>query len=199
MMSTLINTGSEKKVRLFVATAWAGERSLALESWGEELPFRIKIVPDEQLHLTWCFLGHCHPAIIPKVTQILADATQVHAPIEATVQPPIWWPQASRATGIACPVEPVASFQALAKYLQNLLMPLANVSNQKNAPNFRPHITLARLKAFQRGRMNLKSFPLSGGVEQPWSVDHISLYQSQLTDEGPIYSRLYTKALQGKG
>jgi 2'-5' RNA ligase len=196
MMSTLINTGTSKKVRLFIATQWIGDPAgIAACVPAEYLPCRIKPVPPEQWHLTWTFLGQTDPAIIPEIQERMTRVSEKHPPIPAYIDPPGWWPQASRAQVLACRVSPRQALVHLASELQEALTPLAKHTQMRVGKAFEPHLTIARLKPASRQRVNLSQLILPEMPPQPWHLDHLSLNQSTLTGEGPVYHCLFRQKL----
>ncbi len=65
---------------------------------------------------------------------------------------------------------------------------------KKFDPNFKPHITLCRVKQYTRG---LKNF-LDEYEDEYFgtsTIDSVSLFSSTLTKEGPIYKEIYKKEL----
>ena len=139
---------------------------------------------EDQLHLTLRFIG--------EVDRHLAG--DVHAALGAIHQPAFeialngigafdrrGWPDAVWA-GVA-PHEPL---KALHKKVDAALRRVGVAPDQRA---FLPHITLARLKRASGTVGNL--LECSGGLTSPpFRVDHIGLFESTLTPDGAVYSRV---------
>lgn len=193
-MSIIINTATPKKLRLFIASQWQGSPEPLRQSLPNttDSPFRIKVIPAEQWHLTWAFLGQTRPEVIPAIQEILTQLAHKQHPIPVTLQSPIWWPHAKRATAIASVIQPVQPLQKLALELQEALSPIAKHTQLKVSHAFTPHLTIARLKPVSKHhRLNLNQIPLPIIPEQPWLIEAFGLYQSTLKTEGPEYHCLF--------
>lgn len=162
----------------------------------QALPCRIRYVAREHWHVTWAFLGQTNTEIIPELEHYMTQVASRYKPIQALVQPPIWWPSASRAQALACALRPVEALCQLAESLQIALEPLALQTQLKTTKVFIPHLTLARLKPNSRKeRLNLSGIALPSFPPLPWLLDHLGLYQSVLTEQEPEYTCLYKTPL----
>lgn len=203
-MTTIINTSASKKVRLFIATDCKCDTkalSDCVPADNESSPWRIKRIPAEQWHLTWLFLGQTDPAALAPIQTILAGVSQRHHAIVTQIQGICWWPSPSRAMGLALRLEPSEALAQLATDLKESLTPLMDRTQLKANKAFNPHITIARLKpkpGSPRRKPNCRQIPLPQIQPQPWSIQELRLYQSQLTDTGSIYQCLFSQELSQK-
>lgn len=138
----------------------------------------------EHLHVTLVFLGDCSEAMIPKITHIME---QITTPIEIQLdgvnldnqnRPHVIW------------------VDLISDHLKNVVTLLnQQLDIHENRP-FRGHITVARIKKCTTPHETLKkivdSFP-----KNPLTFigTSLTLYESTLTSQGPIYTSKYTQKL----
>lgn len=137
---------------------------------------------DDQLHLTLRFIGEVDRHIAQDVHAALGG---IHHPpfsialngigtFERRGQPSVLWAG-------ACPQEPL---KALHKKVDQACA-RAGISPDRRA--FHPHITLARLKR-DAGPVDSLIEQFGGVASEPFTVDSFSLFESDLTPEGAVYS-----------
>jgi len=140
-------------------------------------------------HLTLRFLGETPETKIEPITNILssiANSTQVFdlqldkmGVFGSKYAPTVLWYGFSE-------------FSLFKNLFENLEKELLQIGFQGNYGNFVPHITVGRIKKVD----NKKRFWETIEKRQPHfsqtiSIHHLSLVQSKLTNEGPVYKTLF--------
>lgn len=139
---------------------------------------------DEQLHLTLRFIGEVDRH---RAGDIHASLGAIHhAPFEIALQGIGTFERRGRAEVVWAGVAPQDPLKSLHKKVDQAL---ARVGVDPDRRVYHPHITLARL--------NRSSGSVGGFLEQhgsfagaPFRVEHYSLYESQLTPEGAVYTEV---------
>jgi 2'-5' RNA ligase len=146
----------------------------------------LRWTPAVNVHLTLHFLGELDPSRAANVVDRLGDAIDV-APFEATVGsvgtlPPSGTPRIVWA-GVTHGVEELQRMHAiLGERLRE-----AGVATETRP--FLPHLTLARVRDRERSRARTVRDRLDGFAAPsiPWSVDHVTLFKSDLSGPVPRY------------
>jgi 2'-5' RNA ligase len=161
---------------------------------------RINWVKPENIHLTLKFLGETSSQNILQISNALTQAVQEISPFALNVtgtgcfpsphQPRIFW------VGLQAPMQ----LNDLQKNIEQALLPM-KIPVEKRP--FSPHLTLARVpegcpyeianliytRLLQYQKTNFGNL----------TVEHVTLFQSTLTHEGAIYSRLAAFSLSKTG
>lgn len=172
--------------RLFLAALLPGQAQDALREAGERLKAdypAARLTRPENLHLTLLFLGETGERDQARLMAFLAARPPLKAKallarpdglgLFAGPQGTVFW------AGVS--VRP-----ALAAFRDNLFAGLAGLGFAPDSKPFVPHITLARMKGQARGGC-LPSWSLAG---DGFAFSGISLMQSSLWPEGPVYRSL---------
>ncbi len=138
---------------------------------------------DEQLHLTLRYIGEVER---PMAEDIAAALATLRAPApEVALSGVGWFDQHPRGALFArtVPREPLA---ALHKKLDRLLTSLGFAPERRS---YLPHITLARRRsgAHDPGEWLERHAALTTA---PTPISHVTLYESELTREGPTYTAI---------
>ncbi|RUM35289.1 MAG: RNA 2',3'-cyclic phosphodiesterase [Desulfobulbus sp.] len=165
-------------MRLFVALDLPEDVRCRLSRLGYGLP-GARMVPEEQLHLSLCFIGEVEGGMYPDIRDALA---RVDFP-SFTLQldgvgffPPRKKPRVVWA-GVVCN----ASLSRLHKKIKSVLLPLGIALEKRK---FAPHITLARLKNTPAARVGRFLEQNSLFMTEPFQVDEFVLYSSVLNSRG---------------
>lgn len=176
--------------RLFVAIGLPGPVSAALAAIQPLPAAGLRLMPPEQMHLTLHFIGEgnirrtsaaLRTVIAPALTLRIAGVGQ--------------FPPAGKPTTLWAGIEPDPNLNALHIAVGQAL---ASIGFKPEARRYNPHITLARCKstapvtvieAFhaKHAAFSLPEIPIS----------EFSLYSSIPTQNGPLYRREQSFALQG--
>lgn len=197
-------TSEQEKIRSFIAIELPGEIKSDLAQLGDRLmdarhPF-VKWVDVENIHLTLKFLGNVAVNQITEITEAMREAIRGVSPFRLEIsglgafprmeQPRVIW------VGISGETDKLSELQ---RRVDSKLVRLGFAGENQS---FVPHLTLARVRdgAASSDRGDLGRLLASTKFESKGhiTVNSINLMKSQLTPDGPIYSRLFTVSLQSK-
>jgi RNA 2',3'-cyclic 3'-phosphodiesterase len=176
-------------MRLFVALeipqAVRREVSRRMARLRDRLP-RARWVDAENLHLTLLFFGQVEEAAVPGLAAALRAAFAKHAPLELRLAGGGTFPPRRPArvawVGMESPSDLVV-LQADAAAAA-----VASIGFTPEERPFHPHVTLARCDPpWPRDAADKVAATFSGGVGQPFVVDHGVLFESKLSPRGPRY------------
>ncbi len=150
---------------------------------GQVPPRSVRWVKPDLIHVTLCFLGETAVAKLPAIFQTLDDVAQRHAPLKLRLNGTGCVPNARRPqviwVGLAGEVKALAALKA---DLDEVLVPLGW---QPEKRPFQPHLTVGRVNKGQK----LSGFAGEATVkEMAFPVTAVSLIESQLTRQGPVYT-----------
>jgi len=182
----------EKSIRSFIAIGLDRENQDRLANIQDKLKecgARVRWVKPGNIHLTLKFLGNISSTKVDKIINLLPELYNDTSPFDFTITHLGAFPKISRPNVIWAGVEHNADkLTALASTLEHAMVSLGFPKERKK---FSPHITIGRVKQFK----NLT--PLSEGLQtlqirpplQQKSII-ITLYESTLTGQGPVYTAL---------
>lgn len=180
---------SEKKVkRLFIGVDFSEEIKDEIYNFQKELKKNIngniKWVERENFHLTLKFLGEVSEELISDIEEIMIEVSNYVEPFylilhgfgafPSTSNPRVLW------IGVK---DEINALKILFDLLERRLVKKGFMKEEKP---FSPHLTLGRVKG--RDVSILGSFSFS---EKKVFVDEIILFESRLTQEGPIYNPIF--------
>jgi 2'-5' RNA ligase len=197
-------TSEHKRIRSFIAIELPGEIKSDLSQLGDSLmdarhPF-VKWVDFENIHLTLKFLGNVAVNQITEITEAMGEAIRGVSSFRLEIsglgafprmeQPRVIW------VGISGETDKLSELQ------RRVDSKLVHLGFARENQSFVPHLTLARVRdgASSNDRKDLGRLLTSTKFESKGhiTVNSINLMKSQLTPDGPIYSRLFTVSLQSK-
>jgi 2'-5' RNA ligase len=191
-----------EKIRAFIAIELSPEikRTLArlqvtLKSGGRA---PVRWTDPDSTHLTLQFLGDINAADVGKITSVMATAAMGVTPFQLSVSGLGVFPNPGRVrvvwVGLAGDLEKLVRLQ---KNVENALSPLGFTPE---ARAFTPHLTLGRVRDNARPDERQELGKLVTGLrEKPdgrLDVSAVYLIKSQLTPQGPIYTRLASVELK---
>jgi len=191
-----------EKIRSFIAIELPANIKLALAKMQAQLKTggggRVKWVDPEIMHLTLKFLGNIDTALTSTITAALEEACVSIGPFPVELSGLGVFPNARRVqvvwVGLKGEVEKLGRLQ---KSIDAVLAPLG--FQAENRP-FTPHLTLARVREEAGleerqalGQLVTAAVPGGGGS---FNVEAVQLMKSQLTRNGPIYTRIKAIALK---
>jgi 2'-5' RNA ligase len=190
-----------EEIRAFIAVELPPDFKLALARLQERLKSGsrapVKWVDPAIIHLTLKFLGNIDSALTGRITDAIREAARGIHPFRVEMGGLGVFPSPGRVrvvwVGLAGDVDKLAQLQ---KRLDSALAPLG--FSPESRP-FTPHLTLARVRdnAATEQRQELGRLVTATPFEVPGSirVDALHLMRSQLTREGPVYTRISSVAL----
>ena len=172
---------------------------------------RVRWVDPETLHLTLAFLGELDETQLEQAMQATAETAQTTAPFAVSIgslgtfgpahNPHVIW------IGLAGRLQPLLGLQA------SLVRRLVQAGFPPEERAYAPHLTLARIKtalsqqevAALKGRIAGRAGSGSHALQAGKDVDvlpeipvaHLSVMKSDVTREGPHYTRLLHSPLAG--
>lgn len=191
-----------EQIRSFIAVELPGELKQALtqlqgkfKSAGS-LP--VRWVDPNNIHLTLKFLGDVDVAITGRITLALEEAVRGTPPFNIEASGLGVFPNMNRIqiiwVGLHGDLEKLGQLQ---KRIEASLKPLGFPPEGRP---FTPHLTIARVRDFARPeeRQKLGQLISATSFEDKYriSVNAIHLIKSQLTREGPIYTKISTITLK---
>ena len=191
-----------EKIRSFIAIELPANIKLALARMQAQLKTggggRVKWVDPNIMHLTLKFLGYIDASSTGAITTALEQACRGISPFPAGLDKLGVFPNSRRVqvvwVGLKGEVEKLGRLQ---KNIDAVLAPLGFAA--ENRP-FTPHLTLARVReeAGPEERQALGRLVTAIVCEGSGSfkVDAVHLVRSQLTRNGPIYTRINSVALK---
>jgi 2'-5' RNA ligase len=185
-----------EKIRSFIAIELTGELKQALAELqrgfksASSLP--VKWVDPGNIHLTLKFLGDIDAGDTGKIVTALEGAVSGIKPFNIEVRGLGVFPNMNRIqiiwVGLYGELEKLGQLQ---KRIESNLKPMG--FPPENRP-FTPHLTLARVRDFTRPeeRQKLGQLISTASFEGKYTINvtSVNLMKSQLTREGPIYSKL---------
>lgn len=188
-----------EKTRSFLAVPFGSFYSAELSKVVNELKSKsidAKWVRVEDVHLTLQFFGYLTSEKIDEIKNAIAPGVEGLGPFKLWLEgfgafpnsrnPRVLW------VGFGGEVEKLVRLKALTdECLEKIKVPIED-------REFKPHLTLARLKSplRQDGNILLRDYG-SFKCERVFKVNEIVLFKSVLTPKGPLYSRLHSFLLNG--
>lgn len=155
----------------------------------------VKWVAPEAIHLTLKFLGYVDDTKIKEVQKILSEVAKNSKPFTLSLKEVGAFPKLDYPRVIWVGVEEGKNeAEQIAKELEDRL---EKIGIPKEDREFHPHLTLGRVKS-QKNKDKLKSIIETTKFEpkSKVNVDHLTLFKSQLTAKGPIYTPLFIAKMQ---
>jgi 2'-5' RNA ligase len=158
----------------------------------------VKWVDPQSIHLTLKFLGNIDVSITGKVTEAIEEAVRGVHPCHLGAGGLGVFPSMKRVqvvwVGLSGEVDRLSHLQ------QRIESGLAPLGFARERRPFTPHLTLARIRdrATQNERQELGELVAGTSFRTDChiKVDTVHLMKSQLTREGPIYSRISSVTLK---
>jgi len=151
---------------------------------------RIKGVEINNLHITLVFLGETDENLLDELKKSLFSVANKAKPFMASIGDVDGFPEINHARIVYLSIEKgnleiVRLFKSIEKSIGDKF--------KKENREYIPHITIGRVK---KGRLNVKGVKFS---YPPFSVDHFTLFKSELRREGPEYTVIQRFKLGGTG
>jgi RNA 2',3'-cyclic 3'-phosphodiesterase len=176
-------------MRLFVAVELPEEAREALAGWARAAVGRgaePRRVDPRSLHVTLCFLGEQPPSAVDRIGAVLRDCAELVARIdELLVGAPLWLPpRRPRVLAVAI-ADPGGSLRALRDAVVGELEGLLDWEHGGRRERFRPHVTVARMRAGSQRARGLPPTPALG-----FAPVAATLFRSSLDPGGARYEAL---------
>ena len=187
-------------IRAFIALELKDQETVEkIQSYGQRLKINqpnLKLVEPQNLHMTVKFLGNIKESIAPKIYEILNDEINKKLFQNKIYQFDLIGTGQFRKYSVLW-IKLKGDIQFLQKIkdaVESLLYNQLNIERDKRT-QFKPHLTIARLKS---NKINYKNFEIFKNLINDnknlkfgsFDIDEIKFKQSVLTPKGPIYSNL---------
>jgi len=183
-------------MRLFIASTFPPEVTRALterlDRVRSRLPQAAWVKPDSQ-HLTYAFLGEQNEDFIPRLEPLIQRELAPVRKFDATVRGSGFFPNPRRARVGWVGVDPPDAFRAAAAAVRRAV---TEAGVELDRADFRPHLTLVRMRdgwpplCIETFHKTLDDF-----VSEPFRVDAVTLFSSQLNPKGAVHTPLKQFAL----
>jgi len=173
------------QVRLFFAVDLPKEikrEVLTLAKQGEDNRWRW--TPEENIHLTLIFLGYLDEGLLPTIIKTAESALYNFQSLKINCQSIIYGPENVRRM-IWLMFEKNSALEKLKNDLENALLKNGINFKMENR-EFKPHITLARLKSMEQKPKN----KIEKNYQKSIPVEEIALFMSELKPAGAQYTPL---------
>tara|TARA_Y100001970_G_scaffold30232_1_gene37511 strand:+ start:1143 stop:1721 length:579 start_codon:yes stop_codon:yes gene_type:complete len=182
---------NEKLIRTFLSIPVPQEvrsKKNMLYSTLEESPAKINWVKNIQMHLTIKFLSHTPESMIEKIIEKVELVTIASKPFDIFIENTGCFPVKERPRvlwmGVNGNLDPLHNmFIKIEDALDLLGFP-------KEQQNYKPHITLARIKYPQKWTPDISTFLKSSYDPIDFPVDRVQFFSSELLPSGAVHTLL---------
>jgi len=175
-------------MRCFISVDMSNDPVLACLRELGRVQAALRLVSQENIHLTLKFLGEVKEEVIPEVSTAMKDALQGIEPFDVTFRGLGTFPSLNYMRVVWVGIG--KNREKLIEAQRSLDKRLAKLGFRRDK-RFEPHLTLARVKS-QRGKGELREFIMKhadtdfGAVR----IEMVELKKSVLTPKGPIYTTI---------
>jgi 2'-5' RNA ligase len=190
-----------EEIRSFIAIEFAPEFKRALARLQDRLKSGsrapVKWVDPDIIHLTLKFLGNIDSPLAGRITSALQEAVRGVSPFHVDSGGLGVFPNPGRVQVIWLGL--TGEVDKLVRLQRSIDSSLAPLGFKPESRPFTPHLTLARVRdgAAPEQRQDLGRLVATARFEAAGNVrvDAVHLMRSQLTREGPVYSRISSVTL----
>lgn len=183
-------------MRLFLASNFPAEVLRDLNERVSKLRPRLPAaswVREETQHLTFAFLGDQPPSLVEKLAAPLVQSLGAIAPFEARMRGCGFFPNPRHARVGWVGLEPEQQFVAIAQAIRD---EVARAGVTLDRGDFKAHLTLMRMReGWPPASIDLFTRTLRDYESPPFTVDTVTLFESQLNPKGAIHTPLRTFSL----
>lgn len=175
----------DEQVRLFVgifpSAAMQKQLYQKADDWCGCLKTKVRLIPPSLLHLTLKFIGNVEKRRLEEVKKAFLGGMGRFSSISFKTQQIMLFPSPSQPRLVAVAIQDNPQLNSAFRFFDSAF---ADFGVECDKRPFRPHITVARSRYWERETVKPSCFSL---VEP---ITSISLVQSQLTPQGPVYTIL---------
>lgn len=178
-------------MRLFIATAFPADVLRGVNEVISRVKTRLppsSWVRSETQHLTFAFLGEQDEALIPTIGELVEAKLADMRPFEAQLKGCGFFPNSRNARVAWVGVTPEEQFNKTAD-LVRAAVKAAGIT--LDSSDFKAHLTLCRLRDhWPPACIEIYQKTFSAYQSPAFTVDHVTLYSSQLNPKGAIHTPL---------
>jgi len=184
-------------IRAFVAVRVPPSPSLS-DVLGElaNMGRAVRPVAVDNLHVTLKFLGDTDASWVDRTCELLDDVASQLSAFDVTLQGLGAFPKPSRPSVIWTGITPPEPMLELANAIEQALTTFGFAAEPRA---FRPHVTLARIKARPTQELSALLEEHADTEFAMFCINEITLMQSALSPQGPTYTSLHHFSLQESG
>ncbi|MFQ6605307.1 MAG: RNA 2',3'-cyclic phosphodiesterase [Fidelibacterota bacterium] len=147
----------------------------------------LRWVSNGQIHFTLKFIGHTPPEDLERIHDVLSQVADRHHSTDHLISGTGCFPTAVRPrilwVGITENIDP------LQRLVQDINTSLDSLGYMLESQEFIPHITLARIKYPPKMTPDITRYLQAEFTPMPMKVERLSLFSSELTPRGPVYTK----------
>lgn len=190
------------KKRLFVGTYLTPQQQELLGKVSEQkselerqLASKVRLVKEHKLHLTWLFLGDVLSGKVPEIQDKLKIIAESTKELSLTYSQVELWPSNIRPRMIV--LTPCRVSDDVHNLASKMTEELGSYVNKPGHRQYRPHITLARLRRDDiRGSTKIPDWLIAGcSLPIVHQIRRVELIQSELGQHLDEYSTLFSSEL----
>jgi 2'-5' RNA ligase len=184
-------------LRIFVAVELPTECKKILKDLQDELQTidtDVKWALPENCHITLKFFGNVEEPKIKSITDIMDDNTRDLASFPITAEHIGAFPSIERPQIIWAGISD--GHDLLKNLAGSLESDFAKTGFLPETRHFNAHITIGRLKSHHNARNLISKLTSIKAPSIKIPVQHLTLYQSVLSSQGPAYSAIYRSSLK---
>lgn len=156
-----------------------------------QLPVKAKWVSSKNLHITLKFLGDTSKEKIEAIKEVCRKSTREHRSFCIDLENFGFLPNLKKPRVLFVDFSCGKGLESLVETLEENL----EKTGFKKEKKFRPHITLARIKDLKNINQLAQEIDKLK-IKSSFDVKKISLYESTLTNKGPIYKEIFKSSLK---
>lgn len=178
-------------MRLFIATSFPDAVMRELNDRVARVKSRLPPSPwvrPESQHLTFAFLGEQKEELLGKLEPLVCQQLSAVGRFEGRLRGCGFFPNSRRARVAWVGVTPDEKFLEIAEAVRRAVK-AAGV--QLDGAEFRPHLTLCRIRdSWPPACIEIYNSSFSKLESEPFPIDHVTLYSSQLNPSGAVHTPL---------
>lgn len=179
-------------MRAFIACEFPKTIISAIGKIQENLrSYRLKVrwIRPENIHLTLKFLGNIERAVVQSIAGTISESVKGCGPISISAKGIGVFPSLKRPrvlwAGLA------GATDALGQLHRNLEGNMERIGFPKENRHFKGHLTLGRFRGKADPKQLLDAMEAFEGFQtEPFVIDHLILFKSELFPAGPTYSKV---------
>ena len=184
-------------MRLFIASNFpepiVRDLNARVDAFRSRLPAASWVRPETQ-HLTYAVLGEQHESLIDTLAPALEKALANVPRFDATLRGSGFFPNPRHARVGWIGLEPEKSFGEIARVVREVVTK-AGVTLDR--ADFKAHLTMMRMReGWPPASIDLFTRSLRDYTSEPFPVDKVTLYSSQLNPKGAIHTPVKSFALR---
>ena len=189
---------AEEKLRAFLAVALSESMLQEAQQFVAHIQSfnpKFRYIPKDNWHLTLHFLGSIDAAQLPKLKDALQAAFEKASPFELQLRGSGGFPPGKRHHLLWLGVDGELETLNHIYHLEEDVLSAHSIKVEDRP--FHPHITIARCKEKLPCQFGESEIEFASRTKM--RADHVTLFQSRLSSEGSVYTKLFSVPLGNPG